>query len=564
MSHTPELDSFYVPDTSDSPAAAQVRLGLVHELGFEMLEAFKSIPRRGLEIGGILLGRVEPGEGERARPTIFVEGYETVECEHEYGPSYEFSPRDRLIFEQAVSRRRNQPPGEPRPVGFFRSQTGADPDFNEQDIGIARDLFSRQPALCLVVKPFVDRPGAARIGIWSDDAFHPLTTFPFKAGALLEGGFPIVGPPKDADGDATPAPAVAQVTSLAAPARAWHSWALSGAAAAMLLASLAIWARSHSATPAAPQYAPAPDSGVSLHVERRDGSAILSWNRAAPDAQLAQSALLVITDADKRHELRLNRAELQTGRVVYVPESDDVSFQLQLLAPGRSATESVRSVKETAIPPAPAPAPPPRASAKLQASQGDDDSGDATEPVPKPTFRAFPQFADAAPPPISAPPAVTIPVPPPPIAPPPKRSAPPPPGPKLVSSVTVEPVGPSAWKRVLGKVSPVHLLHRDDRSNLTPPQPLHEVQPRLSDDLLSEINGAVAVDVKVFVSPAGRVSRAELKAHDVNDRIADAVVVAARGWKFQPAHNDEGPVEGLALLHFQLRRSDATSVVASR
>ncbi len=561
MSHTPELESFYVPDASDSPAAVHVRLSLVHQLGFEMLEALRSIPKRGLEIGGILLGRVELRED--GRQTIFVEAYETVECEHEYGPSYEFSPHDRLLFEQVVSRRRNQPPGEPQAVGFFRSRTGSEPEFNAQDIEIARDLFSRQPSLCLLVQPFIDQPGEARIGIWSDDAFHPLETFPFNAGVLLEGGFPIVAAP-------TPEPAEPEVTNLTAPARAWHSWALSGAAAAMLIVSLTMWSRSHAATAQAepseaPRPAATPDAGVSLHVERRDGSAILTWNRAAPDAQRAQSALLVITDADKRRELRLDRTDLQTGRVVYVPESDDISFQLQLLAPGRSSTESVRWLQESPTVPAAAPLPSPQltATAKSQSGESKADSGDAAEPVPKPTFRVFPQVAVVTPPPIPAPPAVVVPTPTvtsPAVTP----SIPPPPAPKLITSVTVEPVGRSVWKKMWGKVSPEHLLHGNDQSGVTPPRPLREVKPRLSDALLSEIDGAGTVDVKVFVGRSGSVTRAELKDHDVDAPIADAVIRAARNWKFEPAHNDAGPIEGLALLHFHLKRSDAGPVVASR
>lgn len=570
MSQAPELESSYAIDKPDSPAKVHVRLGLVYHLGFELLEALKSIPKRGLEIGGILLGRVVPAGREGGRPTVFVDGYETVESEHEYGPAYEFSARDRLLFEQAVSRRRNQPAGEPRPVGFFRSLTSPELEFNEQDLGIARDLFTRQPAIGLLVKPFVDRPGAARLGIWNNDAFHPLETFPFKVSALLDGGFPVVAPQAAGAAAPKPAPAMRAAGKQAVIPHVWNSWTLSAMAAAMLIAAAAIWARSHGSGDSQPTRAvQAGDTGVSLHVERRDGSAILTWNRSAVDAQKAQNALLVITDGDKQTQLRLDRAELETGRVVYVPRSADVNFQLQLSGPGRSSTESVRSTSESADVAAAVNTPPPPAVAPAHRVEKDDASDEASEPVPKPTFRVF-SPAVVTPPTIPAPPAVTAP--PASVAslaaigarPAVRQSAPPlAPAPKLITTVTVEPVGRSAWKRVFGKISPEHLFRADDSDGATPPRAVREVQPRLSDDLVSQINGAAAVDVKVFIGRSGAVVRTELKEHDVNDRIADAVVQAARNWKFEPARNDDGPVEGLALLHFQLRRSGAAPVVAN-
>ena len=61
----------------------------------EVWMAFKRVPRRGLEIGGVLLGAARRSEQVT---TFRMEGYETVESEHRSGPSYLLSETDRVRF----------------------------------------------------------------------------------------------------------------------------------------------------------------------------------------------------------------------------------------------------------------------------------------------------------------------------------------------------------------------------------------------------------------------------------------------------------------------------------
>jgi hypothetical protein len=583
MLHAPELESYFVPNVPDSSPAVQISLSLIHRLGFEVLEAFKSVPKRGLEIGGILLGRVLPAPTDGFRSTILVEEFEPVESEHEQGPSYLLSERDKLLFEQSVSRHRNQPAGEPRPVGFFRSQTRGGFDFDEHDIGIAQSLFSREASVCLLIKPSADGANQGRIGIWSESALESFETFPFRAAALRDGGFPITAPPAKRGSVTAEVPAAipseAKTVAVTNPAPRWQTgWVrdsavLLGLAAALLFAAFLTRSGGHTDVPTSPtrQAGPAREEDISLNVERRNGSAVLTWNHASPAVQRAESGLLVIVDAGKQQELRLDRTELETGRIVYVPGSNDVSFRMHLMAPGHSSIESVRSL--AGILPGDAagtqtPARPAKGEWAPTARQRDDEDDEESDNAPprraspfsapgKPTLvparvPSPPVVTPAPPIAAAAPPAVPVPV----AASLPEPATVPVISPnRVVTSVSVEPVGKSGLKRVWTRLSPEHLLHYSDPDRAIPARVLREVQPTLPTEMISSLAEEREIDVKVTISRSGDVVKTELKTHHINDRIAYAVIRAAREWTFEPVQDDRSS-DRQALLRFHLKQSD--------
>src|SRR6266487_3464264 len=61
---------------------------LVLELRARAIEGFVSLPKRGVEIGGILFGHARAD-------SVQIEGFEEAACEHRYGPSYALSDADR-------------------------------------------------------------------------------------------------------------------------------------------------------------------------------------------------------------------------------------------------------------------------------------------------------------------------------------------------------------------------------------------------------------------------------------------------------------------------------------
>src|SRR5689334_8149461 len=105
--------SSYVWRDASHGLSLHLSLDVVSRLGLDALEAFKAVPRRGLEIGGFLLGRREMHDGEL---DIFIEDFETVQSEHRTGPSYRLSDADLLQLDDAIENHRNV-------VGVYRTQT---------------------------------------------------------------------------------------------------------------------------------------------------------------------------------------------------------------------------------------------------------------------------------------------------------------------------------------------------------------------------------------------------------------------------------------------------------
>src|SRR5205823_7030468 len=91
---------------------------LMRDLRSRAIEGFVSLPKRGVEIGGILFGHVRS-------ESLQIEGFEEAPCEHRYGPSYALSEADRARLSELLAQR--QGGGSLPVVGFFRSFTSRGP-----------------------------------------------------------------------------------------------------------------------------------------------------------------------------------------------------------------------------------------------------------------------------------------------------------------------------------------------------------------------------------------------------------------------------------------------------
>jgi hypothetical protein len=97
----------------------------------ETVAALHAVPRRGAEMGGVLLGSYEE---ER----IVVEDFEPVVCEHRWGPLYRPSERDFRRLEETLQRRASKEPSLVA-IGFCRSHIRTETELDDQD----RELFER-------------------------------------------------------------------------------------------------------------------------------------------------------------------------------------------------------------------------------------------------------------------------------------------------------------------------------------------------------------------------------------------------------------------------------------
>src|SRR5712692_1668225 len=114
---TQGVPGYYVWEIPGKPVVVHLHLDVVDRVLAEVMRGFGAVPKRGAEVGGLLLGTIE----HRDPALVRVEDFEPVACEYTRGPSYLFDDEDRRAFEEACERW--QPDASPSAyaIGYFRS-----------------------------------------------------------------------------------------------------------------------------------------------------------------------------------------------------------------------------------------------------------------------------------------------------------------------------------------------------------------------------------------------------------------------------------------------------------
>src|SRR5450432_1388539 len=95
-------DSWLIWEVPGKPVSVRLNPEVVGRLGMAIREGFKALPHRGLETGGLLIGR----RREVANHVVVdILDFEPVESEHAAGPSYLLSNADRHLLEARIAAR---------------------------------------------------------------------------------------------------------------------------------------------------------------------------------------------------------------------------------------------------------------------------------------------------------------------------------------------------------------------------------------------------------------------------------------------------------------------------
>src|SRR5689334_25216832 len=114
------------------PFAIEYAVAALDDIRLAVMDAFFSLPRGGVEIGGILLGDQQNGR-------VSIVNLAPIECTHAMGPSFTLSPADQDKLEQQL---RGLPhDGSGRPVGWYHSHTRSGIFLSEADLEIYRHFF---------------------------------------------------------------------------------------------------------------------------------------------------------------------------------------------------------------------------------------------------------------------------------------------------------------------------------------------------------------------------------------------------------------------------------------
>ena len=604
----PRPSTFFGWHPPDKRITIYLNVEICDGLGPRIFEGLKSLPRRGLEVGGLLLGWVEKGEELR----VIVQDFEPFEAEHLRGPSYTLSAADRERLEQRIEYWGSNATGL-SVVGYYRGHTRPGLYLDEDDFHIIREYFADPGQVCLLIRPSFTETSMAGFFFWEDADIQRQSSyleFPFERAQLHSEALPIRVVRDTQPVETSPPPDVAVAVPVATSAQPanrtraanWQAvvervsrWWWIPMAAGLLMA----WALG-GPHPASKSVAVEParhQSELALSVGKSGRALKLSWNRSAPAVQRAPSAVLWIHDGDRQSKVNLTTAELESGSVVYWPSSDDVGFRLEIPSPPGTVSESVRALGEGihASGPAPesakvqsggakssGPAAAERAPANARSrrrvsrkaySEEFEEADDKRDDKPSPFSRrdtvsnarnnakpaAGPITVESGRPEVAAAPAPEVSKKPVEVARavPPSIPVVPEPRPPQPAHVTVswEPAPQSTLRRVFGKIPGLNRLKRGQREGqaFVPAKPLHSVTPSVSPEMGASLAGDGPVSVKVRVERSGQISRVELLSDE--NRLANMAVHAAEQWRFAPARVGDEPVSSDMILHFHLRNA---------
>jgi TonB family protein len=157
----------------------------------------------------------------------------------------------------------------------------------------------------------------------------------------------IAAPAKAEKAEALPAVVAPEIAAPAARSGKGMKLMLAAAASVALFVVLFVYPgllRTNSKTPAPVSK---DSSQLQLRVERAAGELLLTWSPDAEAIRNASKAVLSITDGDQHENVQMDLAQLSTGRILYSPSGQDISFKMEVLDKARKKTtsESVRMLR---------------------------------------------------------------------------------------------------------------------------------------------------------------------------------------------------------------------------
>ncbi len=471
--------------------------GVVNELRARAVEGLHSLPKRGVELGGLLFGRVLRTDPLVAR----VSGFEEIPCQHSFGPSYVLSEEDNALLEAALQRDRPDPV-----IGFFRSYTGREMVLDEADRNLLNRHFTDPRSIILLLEPRATGscsatflfPENGEVG-W-EPQYPPFDFVEAKlAGAAVAPAAP-ASPAPAAPLSATPAsappattappamepPPVIPVLPPARPVRHLTTaddsvemkprpkrrfllpllgWIVTCIAAAGVYE---LWTMAR-----APRWTP-----LGLNALMAAGTIHLGWNPGLRPVRHANTGVLTIDDGTAEKKVSLTPEQIRAGKFDYRPSATDVLFRLELAGSDLQASgDSLRVVAETP---------------QLQPAQ-------PAEPAPQKSG------ADRA-----------------------------------VEHEAHEP-----------RPANIAVL----------PEPLTEIHPNIPAGIRARIRDRVVIPVDVKVTASGRVTSAAAHGGSSDDGLyrylADRAAQAARQWRFSPARSKSGKaVPAARTVYFVFRGTE--------
>jgi hypothetical protein len=355
-----ESSGYYVWEVAEKHVSIELSYDVVDRLLAEVMKGFGVVPRRGAEVGGILLGSAVLSD----RLTVRIDDFELVPTEYSRGPSYLLSANDRSALEAALERWAPEPDRPIYTVGFFRSHTREGLFLSPEDLELFANCFPNPTDVALLVKPFVTRLSVAGFFFREGDAIRHDSSymeFPFRRRELgggsrspsrsredLEQDRGVAAVPAG-NGDSAPVnPAAADSPPAAASERplfsslveppklkrgnVWIPLSFIFLILGILLGfQAALTTRNKNPAPAEDPYF------LNLQAKKAGDTLLLKWDRNAPVLRKARRAVLTIADGQYNNTVNIEPADLQSGNLYYRNMSNLVRFRLEVYTGDRSS-----------------------------------------------------------------------------------------------------------------------------------------------------------------------------------------------------------------------------------
>ncbi len=355
------IPGYYVWEVPGKSISIQLSLDVVDRLQQDVIRGFGAVPRRGAEVGGVLLGSTE-GDG----PVVRIEDYELIPIEYKRGPSYLLSEEDVQAFEASLEQLQN---GEKslRPIGYFRSHTRDGVGLGEEDQALLSKYFPEPETVVLLIRPFGTKPSIAGFSFKENGVFQsgaPLQEFSFRRKDLAPDEVPPpqappARPPRNVpprrevprveqerpnlsflerplptDTNGLVEASTAPKTAPKIPPRKGGIWV----PLSFIFLMLGVLLGFQAALTLHPGSLNGADAyNVSLSVSQAGADLQLKWDRQSAAIRAAQKGILTIEDGTLTSKpTELSAAELQSGSVVVYPHStNSVKFRLELIMKDR-------------------------------------------------------------------------------------------------------------------------------------------------------------------------------------------------------------------------------------
>jgi proteasome lid subunit RPN8/RPN11 len=146
-------DSFLMTWTvPQCPFVIEYSARVLDDIRLAVVDAFFSLPKGGVEIGGVLLGTYAEGR-------LSIIDFLPMDCEHASGPSFTLSNNDRAKLADLLKKAPNGP--NCRPVGWYHSHTRSEILFSDADQSVHDWFFPEPWQVALVLKPHPFQPTRA-------------------------------------------------------------------------------------------------------------------------------------------------------------------------------------------------------------------------------------------------------------------------------------------------------------------------------------------------------------------------------------------------------------------